>query len=71
MKRSDFQIGTEFFTGAGKWRCTDVGTRVIVAIRIDNQEARNLMGPPYSVAESVFDEYDMGGYSLDPAEFSG
>lgn len=70
MKKSDFQIGTEFYTGAGKWRCTDVGTRVIVAIRIDDQEAHNLVGPPYSVAESVFDEYDMGGCSLDPAEFS-
>lgn len=70
MKRSEFQIGTEFFTGAGKWRCTDVGTRVIVAIRLDNQEdARNLAGPPYSVAEYVFDEYDLDGCSLGLSEF--
>ncbi len=69
MKHIDFRIGTEFYTGAGKWRCTDVGTRVIVAIRIDDQVPRNLVGPPYSVAENVFDEYDFGGCSADPVEF--
>lgn len=69
MKRTDFQIGTEFYTGAGKWRCTDVGTRIIAAIRTDDQEPRNLTGPPYSVAEYVFDEYDVRGCSLDPTEF--
>lgn len=35
MKKEDFHIGLEFYTGSGKWRCTDVGTRVIVAIRVD------------------------------------
>ena len=35
MRHSDFRIGTEFFTGAGKWRCTDVGTRVIVAVSLE------------------------------------
>jgi hypothetical protein len=34
MIHSDFFIGREFLTGAGKWRCTDVGTCVIVAMRI-------------------------------------
>lgn len=38
MKHSDFQIGTEFFTATGKWRCTDVGTRVIVAISLEPRE---------------------------------
>lgn len=35
MKHSDFQIGTIFFTATGKWKCTDVGTRVIVAISLE------------------------------------
>jgi hypothetical protein len=35
MRHSDFQIGCEFMTLAGRWRCTDIGTRTIVAIRID------------------------------------
>jgi len=38
MKHSDFHIGTEFFTATGKWRCTDVGTRVIVAISLEPRE---------------------------------
>ena len=37
MQHADFQIGTEFFTATGKWRCTDVGTRVIVAISLESQ----------------------------------
>ena len=82
MKHSDFQIGTEFFTAAGKWRCTDVGTRVVVAISLESREMvrvrhdesgerieerftsddpRDLVGPPYMVAEHVFNEYDLEG----------
>ena len=82
MKHADFHIGTEFFTGAGKWRCTDVGTRVIVAISLEPREMervhydengerheerfistdpRDLLGPPYSVVEHVFAEYDLDG----------
>jgi hypothetical protein len=33
MKKEDFSIGKEFYTATGKWRCTDIGTRVIVAIK--------------------------------------
>ena len=82
MNHSDFQIGAEFFTPAGKWRCTDVGSRVIVAISLEPRElvrvkysksgerseasftsndARDLVGPPYLIAEDVFDEYGMEG----------
>ena len=35
MNHSDFKIGTIFYTSAGKWQCTDVGTRVIVAISLE------------------------------------
>ena len=38
MKHLDFHIGLEFFTGSGKWRCTDIGTRVIVAISLEPRE---------------------------------
>ena len=37
MKHGDFQIGSEFYTSTGKWRCTDVGTRVIVAISLETR----------------------------------
>lgn len=30
-----FRIGTAFSTGRALWRCTDVGTRTITAVRLD------------------------------------
>jgi hypothetical protein len=38
MKHSEFAIGGEFWCGGGQWRCTDIGKRTIVAIRIDGVE---------------------------------
>lgn len=33
MKMTDFQIGMHFLNNTGKlWRCTDVGTRTVLAI---------------------------------------
>ena len=32
MKHSDFNLGMVFWTADRQWRCTDIGTRVIVAI---------------------------------------
>ncbi len=69
VKKDEFHIGMEFHTGSGKWRCTDIGTRVIVAIKLDQSDPRNYNGPPYSIAEYVLDEYDLDGCSLDPQEF--
>ena len=69
MTKNNFQIGQEFYTATGKWRCTDIGTRVIVAIKLNQGDARNYNGPPYSIAEQVFDEYDLEGCSLEPRDF--
>ena len=38
MKYADFSLGTMFFCADRLWRCTDIGTRVIVAMRIDAVE---------------------------------
>jgi hypothetical protein len=38
MQHSEFKIGATFHCGGGLWRCTDIGTRTIVAIRIDRVE---------------------------------
>jgi hypothetical protein len=38
MKHSDFAIGTIFWCSGRQWRCTDVGQRIIAAIRIDEVE---------------------------------
>lgn len=60
LEHKDFYIGREFWTATGRWRCTDMGTRTICAIKLEGDPA-NWTGPPYSVAEGVFDEYDFGG----------
>lgn len=82
MDHADFRIGIEFESGAGTWRCTDIGTRTVTAIRIDRVEKAThhdgkietvtlsrdqaeaeewFTGPPYLVAEIVFDEEDFEG----------
>jgi hypothetical protein len=38
MNHSDFRIGIEFWCGDNRWRCTDVGSRVIVTISLDPHE---------------------------------
>ena len=84
MEHSEFKIGTVFWCGGRQWRCTDTGTRTIVAIQIDQVEIESsasrsrrvltyaeaeadgwLNGPPYAVAESVFDEDSLQGCSLE------
>lgn len=88
MKHSEFSIGTEFHTGDARWRCTDVGTRTIVAIRIDQVTVTHsdgkgntwsavvtddpswFNGPPYAVAESVFDEHSVVVCHLIPKSVS-
>jgi hypothetical protein len=42
MEHHEFTIGGEFFMGEGRWRCTDVGTRTIAAIRLDRVEIVSL-----------------------------
>jgi hypothetical protein len=89
MRQDEFSIGDEFWCAGKRWRCTDIGTRVIVAICLEPRELvrmtrdlqdkttyrherfisddpRDLNGPPYGIAESVFDEYDIEACSVDP-----
>ena len=65
MTLKDFKISQEFYTNSGKWKCTDVGTRVIVAIPLNEVDKKNFSGPPYSIQEIVFDEYDFDGCFLE------
>ena len=69
MDKNEFQVGQEFYTNSGLWRCTDIGTRVIVAIYLNQDDVSNYNGPPFSIPEHVFDEYDIEGCSLDAADF--
>jgi len=68
MKHSDFAIGGKFVTTSGTWRCTDIGTRTVIAIKVsDGEDASWFRGPPYAVEEMVFDENDWGGCWPDQA----
>jgi hypothetical protein len=67
MKHSDFRIGCEFLSGSGRWRCTDVGKRTIAAIRLNHDDDPAWYnGPPYAVAEFIFDEFDIQGCERAP-----
>lgn len=60
MKHSEFRIGLEFIARAGhRWRCTDVGERTIVAVRLTGRSEALLGGPPYMAEEVVFDEHEI------------
>jgi len=65
MVHSEFRIGGEFLTATGRWRCTDIGTRVIIAIQLGATDPSWYTGPPFAVPEVVFDEYDLKGCSLE------
>ena len=69
MTIDQFRIGCRFYLGDSKWQCTDVGTRTIAAIEI-NENAINdpswLTGPPYGLLEEVIDELDMVACSVTP-----
>ncbi|MGN6230231.1 MAG: hypothetical protein ACTHNZ_03575 [Trinickia sp.] len=59
MKPSEFHIGLEFMCGPYWWRCTDVGMRTIVAIRLIEEDPVWYEGPPYMVEEVVLDESEL------------
>lgn len=60
MNHSEFRVGVEFLARAGhRWRCTDVGQRTIVAIRLTGRSHALLEGPPYMAEEIVFDEHEI------------
>ncbi len=59
MKHSDFYVGLIFNTAVGSWRCTDIGTRTISGIYLDEElDEIWFVGPPYVVQEVLFDELD-------------
>ena len=87
MQHSQFHIGLEFWCEDRRFRCTDIGSRVVVAIRVDGAEITSVengrvetrrlggveaeaqgwfSGPPYAVAECVFDEDELDACSLEP-----
>ena len=59
MRVADFHIGLEFICGPFWWRCTDIGTRTVAAVRLVEDDPRWYEGPPYMVEEVVLDETEL------------
>jgi hypothetical protein len=67
MKKRNFSIGMEFWMSDNRWRCTDIGTRTVIAIKLNHDDDPSWYnGPPYAVAERVLDEYDIEACSMVP-----
>jgi hypothetical protein len=49
----DAAIGKRFTCGGKQWQITDVGRRTVIAIEVREGW---MNGPPYALAEHVFDE---------------
>ncbi len=66
MKHSDFLIGRDFQCGPRRWRCTDIGTRVIIAVMLDHDKDDQSWynGPPYALLETVSTNTTFRGVAL-------
>lgn len=68
--RSDLvylKIGSHFTNSGGEWIVTDIGSRTLAAIKLEpkmEDDPSWLAGPPYAVAEFVFDEDDLNSIEI-------
>lgn len=46
MRHEDFRIGMEFRCGGRRWRCTDVGRRVVVGVCLEPHDVVTVTRPP-------------------------
>lgn len=66
MKHTDFNIGSEFSCGENRWRCTDVGSRVITAIRLTGNTVTRVVNSK-EISESLpFEKADADGWFNGP-----
>jgi hypothetical protein len=67
MQHSDFSIGLEFWCGIKRWRCTDTGTRVVVAISLEPREVDRSEADPNDKTKRIETKY----VSTDPRDLNG
>jgi hypothetical protein len=66
MRLSDFSIGLEFWMDGKRWRCTDIGTRLVIAIQLIHDDDPSWYdGPPYAIPELPIEPHDFTACSLD------
>jgi hypothetical protein len=91
MDLSEFKIGENFYRSGRAFRCTDIGSRVVIGVPLQATRGRAsitdgvmgapvieplseeetlrggwLNGPPYALAEMVFDEDDLEDCTVEP-----
>jgi len=56
----DLEVGCVVASATGLWLVTDVGSRTLVAIPLSQSiiQGKWHIGPPYAIAETVWDEYE-------------
>ena len=63
MDLPEFAIGAEFLARGARWRCTDIGTRTVVAIRVDEaQISTQIDGGPVTTRTISGEEADAMGW---------
>lgn len=67
MTPKDFHIGLEFWCGGKRWRCTDVGSRVVVAISLEEHEVVSSERDPSDPTKRIERRF----MSSDPTLFDG
>ncbi|RYY15629.1 MAG: hypothetical protein EON55_05980 [Alphaproteobacteria bacterium] len=67
MNHEDFRIGLEFYTATGRWRCTDIGTRTVLAISLDTAEiTRNNMDGSLTTRKLTREQANQQNYFSGP-----
>jgi hypothetical protein len=59
MLLSEFRIGLPFYYQDNRFICTDIGMRVVIAVRVEDENITVIEGPPYVIPERIFDEDDI------------
>ena len=67
MKHDEFSIGLEFWCGGRRWRCTDVGSRVAVAISLEPHEVVTMRVDPKDPSQRT----ERRSTTDDPSWFDG
>jgi hypothetical protein len=66
MRLSDFRVGMEFWMSGTRWRCTDIGTRLVIAIQlVYDDDPFWYKGPPYAIPQSTIEPHGFPDCSLD------
>ena len=66
MDRASFHIGLEFWSDGRRYRCTDVGSRVVVAIRVDCAQIMTFEAGSHTTRQISGEQADAEGWFSGP-----